>query len=578
MNERDDEPNNFDDDQAQLDLEADHTADNDDGEQYPELVVHDDFEDHEVALARIHEIVDKARQKVSPGNNVPAEYGIIEEIRCQNFMCHERLTVQLGPLINFIIGHNGSGKSAVLTALILCLGGKAAATSRGHSLKSFIKEGRDKSTLTVKIKNQGSSAYKPELYGDSVIVERWFNKKGASGFKLMDRNGNEVDTKRSELEDIIDFFGLAIDNPLNVLTQDKAREFLNDSNPKEKYKFFLQGTQLETLDRDYVQIQQELDEQESKITRLEKDVEDFKHHRDECVKKFQAAHSLKKLKIEEDALINQGCWATVVAKEQEAAKAETTITGLSKRIDELKADAELASDQFDQDNAAVDRVIAELGELRPELQAARDYEKDSKQAEQNARKKTMELKATERNMNQVMSKSEASIQNTQSQINERRSQADGGLHTQKLAELDNAKNAFESRKSAWDDHDGAHLAALKQNIVEAKERRKQLVDSQADKRKEESRLQARIRTLEQGQTKWSDSYANPSLMERLVRAIETDRRFRDRPVGPIGRYVELKDPHWSSILEKVSGAALNAFVVTNKADQNTLQNLMKQMN
>lgn len=75
--------------------------------------------------------------------NTPSECGIIEEIRCTNFMCHEQLTVPLGPLINFIIGHNGSGKSAVLTALTLCLGGKATATNRGQNLKSFIKEGRE---------------------------------------------------------------------------------------------------------------------------------------------------------------------------------------------------------------------------------------------------------------------------------------------------------------------------------------------------------------------------------------------------------------------------------------------------
>jgi len=96
-----------------------------------------------MVLERQTQAVAKHLQSGENKQNTPAEFGIIEEVRCTNFMCHEQLTVTLGPLINFIIGHNGSGKSAVLTALTLCLGGKATATNRGQNLKSFIKEGKE---------------------------------------------------------------------------------------------------------------------------------------------------------------------------------------------------------------------------------------------------------------------------------------------------------------------------------------------------------------------------------------------------------------------------------------------------
>lgn len=75
--------------------------------------------------------------------NIAADNGIIESVECTNFMCHRHLEIPLGPLINFIIGHNGSGKSAILTAIAICLGGKASSTNRGQSLKSFIKEGEE---------------------------------------------------------------------------------------------------------------------------------------------------------------------------------------------------------------------------------------------------------------------------------------------------------------------------------------------------------------------------------------------------------------------------------------------------
>lgn len=46
-----------------------------------------------------------------------AEAGVIETVTLTDFMCHEHLSIDLGPNMNFIIGHNGSGKSAILTAI-----------------------------------------------------------------------------------------------------------------------------------------------------------------------------------------------------------------------------------------------------------------------------------------------------------------------------------------------------------------------------------------------------------------------------------------------------------------------------
>lgn len=51
--------------------------------------------------------------------------------------------MKLGPLTNFVVGHNGSGKSAVLTAFSLCMGGKAAGTNRAASIKGLIKTGKE---------------------------------------------------------------------------------------------------------------------------------------------------------------------------------------------------------------------------------------------------------------------------------------------------------------------------------------------------------------------------------------------------------------------------------------------------
>lgn len=540
----------------------------------------DEDEDEDAHYFRATQAVEKSFRKVTDNDNTPAEHGIIEEIGCTNFMCHEQLTVRLGPLINFIIGHNGSGKSAVLTALTLCLGGKATATNRGQSLKSFIKAGKDWSTLSVKIKNQGSGAYKPEQYGDSIIVERHFTQSGTSGFKLKDRNGRIVSTKKSELEDIIDHFGLQIDNPLNVLTQDMARQFLNDSNAKDKYKFFLKGTQLETLDRDYSQIQQELEEQMAKHKTLDKDLKELERRYSQLDKKARYARGLSKLRAEEETLVRQGAWAYVVGDEQEAAAMDEQIQNLSDTIGERQAEADIASEEFAAIHDEVNAAKMAVEQCQAELQPARDEESEAKANFDEARKKLFDFKSNERNMAGAISKTKRSMEDTQSQIDEhkqRRERADGGLHQQKVHELEEAKTAFEECKSAWESH-SHNLPTLNKELDEAKEQLQRSTARLDDKRKEEKHSRDKIRNLQQGQRKWTDAYPNGPNLERLIQAIEAESRFRERPVGPVGRFVALKDPKWSSILEKSLGQALNAFVVTNKFDHGILSEMMRKLN
>lgn len=53
-------------------------------------------------------------------------------------MCHDALEIIFNENVNFIVGRNGSGKSAILTALVVGLGAKANVTSRGTAVKRII--------------------------------------------------------------------------------------------------------------------------------------------------------------------------------------------------------------------------------------------------------------------------------------------------------------------------------------------------------------------------------------------------------------------------------------------------------
>lgn len=46
-------------------------------------------------------------------------------------------------------------------------------------------------------------------------------------------------------------FNIQVDNPVSILNQDTARTFLNSSEPSDKYKLFMKGTQLEQIEAEY---------------------------------------------------------------------------------------------------------------------------------------------------------------------------------------------------------------------------------------------------------------------------------------------------------------------------------------
>jgi chromosome segregation ATPase len=90
--------------------------------------------------------------------------------------------------------------------------------------------------VTVKIINKGTDAYKPDVYGEFIMVERRISKNGSNGYKIKNANGKTISTKREELTAICDHMSIQVDNPLTFLSQDSARQFLSSSTPEDKYK------------------------------------------------------------------------------------------------------------------------------------------------------------------------------------------------------------------------------------------------------------------------------------------------------------------------------------------------------
>jgi len=156
-----------------------------------------------------YENVASPRRQINPPGK-PPEAGIIKQIYVENFMCHCKLRVDLCRNVNFINGQNGSGKSAVLAAIQICLGAGARRTHRARNLKELVrKDSASNAPTAAKIRvtllNQGEDGYKHDVYGDSITVERSISLKGGyNGYKLLDHNGVERSRNKKDLDEMLD--------------------------------------------------------------------------------------------------------------------------------------------------------------------------------------------------------------------------------------------------------------------------------------------------------------------------------------------------------------------------------------
>lgn len=221
--------------------------------------------------------------------------------------------------------------------------------------------------MTVKIKNTSDSAYQHEVYGDTIIVERHFSRSGSSNFRLKSSTGRLISNRKADLEEICDYFALQIDNPMNVLTQDMARQFLNSSTPSDKYKFFMKGTQLEHLGGDYLQIEQSIEHMEQDLFKNLKDVEIY----EEEAKKARALLTLSEkgdtLRQKLRGLRDQSAWAQVEEQEKYVTVYNNDLRNAVSTIESAKLEAIEVSDTFDKANRALEQANAAVTELKESL-------------------------------------------------------------------------------------------------------------------------------------------------------------------------------------------------------------------
>ncbi|KAL7570169.1 hypothetical protein ACA910_020007 [Epithemia clementina (nom. ined.)] len=535
----------------------------------------------------VRESVGSPRRALNaPGK--PAEAGIIKRVYVENFMCHPKLTVDLCRNVNFIHGQNGSGKSAILAAIQICLGAGARRTNRARNLKELVrKEASAGGTpscarIRVTVLNQGTDGYKHDIYGDEITVERTIALNGGfNGFKLLDRNGKERSRDKKDLHEMLDVLNIQVENPVAVLDQEEAKKFLS-GKAQDKYNFFLKASELERVDRVYSATMDTLEELIEAQRKVSQSLQSSMERVDRLRENYEQHQELEKLEYKVQELAVKYAWAIYGTHEERHRSALEKLREFEQKAaakqDELTQAEEAANGPNDEGKEKTQRIkdlsdeAGEQAELKQKLEAQlketmvplkqrqRDLATWQKRHQQ-ARRAVAEAKGKLQEVREEIVKKAGSHESEEAQRAEALKSAE--------SELEEARSKVNALKQEYTDAQRA-----------AEEAEVHVTSARQTARRAEQQMQSIERQLAGLESSGNNSLAvfgaRVSKVAKMVEDAKAQRKFRGPVEGPIGKYLKIVPGKemYAELAELALGSGvLDRFVVTNDSDRKLVQEI-----
>ncbi|KAK6155881.1 hypothetical protein DH2020_010129 [Rehmannia glutinosa] len=343
--------------------------------------------------------------------------GIISRIRLENFMCHSNLEIEFGDWVNFITGQNGSGKSAILTALCVAFGSRARGTQRANTMKDFIKTGCSHALVQVEIKNQGEDAFKPELYGDIIIVDRRISES-TSSITLKNSQGRRVGTKKEDLREIVEHFNIDVENPCVIMSQDKSREFLHSGNAKDKFKFFFKATLLQQVDDLLKGIEKQVNDATALVKHLEESLRPILKELDELQEKIKNMEFVEEISQQLQLLRKKLAWSWVYDADRELDLQGKLIEKLKGRIPSLQARIDLHHHKVEELSDLLAKKKSQISNMMERTFEVRRMKEDLQQSLSIAVKERLELDGEQDRMTRQIQKMVQQVKLLEQQIHD----------------------------------------------------------------------------------------------------------------------------------------------------------------
>lgn len=91
------------------------------------------------------------------------------------------MEIRPGYHLNMIIGPNGTGKSTIVCAVLLGLGGKLKTLGRADQIGSYVKSGCEQSVIEIELYNPGK---------ENIVIQRQITTDNHSQFYVNEKNAS----------------------------------------------------------------------------------------------------------------------------------------------------------------------------------------------------------------------------------------------------------------------------------------------------------------------------------------------------------------------------------------------------
>lgn len=501
--------------------------------------------------------------------------GYIKKVTLRNFMCHEHFELRLGPRLNFIVGNNGSGKSAILTAITIGLGAKASDTNRGNALKDLIKEGCHSAKITLHLDNSEHGAYNQGKFGNEIIIERTIKKDGPTSFSLRSETGKEISNKKKDVQAVVDYFSVPINNPMCFLSQDAARSFLTASTAHDKYNHFMKGTLLQeiTAHLDHARVINN-SAQENMALHL-KNLNSLKEEYEDAKKLLRELNETTDLNQKKRLLQGKSLWIDVEQNKRACKKLEIETKTFESKVHDISEKINIRKDKIDRysiDKTAIEKEIEEkvlfVADKDSEHQEARDDLRNVKSKFEKEKYNQAEARA---NIDQCK-ENLRTLSNTIAHLEEELKREMGGDKDQMRQEI----SQLETRNG--DIRDLVNSLSSKLQDLNNDERRI-IQDRQVEVRNAEQSILGKkneLRQIAQGNSNFLNNFDDN--MQHLLQTIQRrSNEFESRPIGPLGSFVTVKKgfEKWTRCIQRAISSSLSSFVVTNQRDNKLFREIVR---